>query len=144
MGKEGALRRIRVVFDTNVLILAWLWEGNESRLVELAQEGAIEGYTSPQILRELTEALRYPKFTLSDGEIETACGYYALTLKAVDPKREVDAVGDAQDNRVIECAVEAKADYVVSGDRHLLALGEFEGIRIVRARELLQELVRPR
>lgn len=144
MGKERALKRTRVVFDTNVLISAWFWNGNESRLVELVERGEIDGYASPQMLRELMKALGYPKFELNEAEIETIFSYYALTLNVVEPKHEVNVVEDGQDNRVLECAMEAKANYIVSGDHHLLLLRKFEGIRIVKAKELLRELSVPR
>lgn len=140
-GLEGPQRKIRAVLDTNVLISAWFWKGNESRLVELVEEGAIDGYTSPDILDELRRALRYPKFKLDEDEVEAIYNYYLLILKVVEPRSRIDVVKeDPEDNRVLECAVEAKADYIITGDRHLLGLKDFQGIRIVRAGELLGEL----
>jgi len=133
--------KVKVVFDTNVLISAWFWDGNESRLIEFVEEGKIEGYTSPQLLNELKKALEYPRFRLQQNDVETIHDYYALVLKVVEPKHSVDTiVEDPEDNRVLECAVETEADHVVSGNHHLLALKEFRGIRIVRAKEVLERL----
>ncbi|MBM5805009.1 MAG: putative toxin-antitoxin system toxin component, PIN family [Candidatus Verstraetearchaeota archaeon] len=139
MGEEEDLRKIRVVFDANVLISAWFWAGNESRLVEMAEAGIIEGYVSPQILEEFKAVLEYPKFCLKREEVETACSYYSIVLRIVEPKHAVNVLAeDARDNKVPECAIEAKADYIVSGDQHLLRLREFKRIKIVKAKKLLQ------
>jgi len=140
VGEKKSLK-IKIVFDTNVLISAWFWAGSESELIDLVEEGALEGYTSLQILDELREAFEYPKFKLQRNEIETIYDYYALLLKVVEPEHRVNIVfEDSEDNKVLECAIEAGADFIVSGGRHLLNLKEFKGIRIVRARELLEEL----
>lgn len=141
MGKRKPLKKIKVVFDTNILISAWFWDGSESKLIELVEEGVLEGYTSPQLLSELRKALEYPKFKLQQNEIETIYDYYALVLKVVEPKHAVKIITEnPEDNKVLECAIEAEANYIVSGNHHLLGLREFKGIRIVRVKELLEEL----
>jgi len=137
------LKKIRVVFDTNILVSAWFWSGTESSLVELAEDGAIEAYTSPHLLVELRRTLEYPKFKLEQTEIDGICDYYTLVLKIVEPKRTVSVITeDPEDNRAIECAVEARAHYIVSGNHHLLDLKQYENIKIVRAREMLEELTK--
>lgn len=135
------MKKVKAVFDTNVLVSAWFWRGTESRLVELAEEGVIEAYTSPQLLTELRRALEYPKFRLEQSEIDEICDYYILVLRTIEPKRPVNVVPeDPEDNRVIECANEAEVDYIVSGDHHLLGLRKYGNMRIVRAKEMLEEL----
>jgi len=141
VGEKKSLKKIKAVFDTNVLVSAWFWGGAESRLVELAEEGTIEAFISPHLLTELRRALEYPKFRLEQSEIEGICGYYALVLRTVEPKRPINIiVEDPEDNGVIECADEVGADYIVSGNHHLLDLGRYGNTRIVRAREVLEEL----
>ena len=135
------MKKARVVFDTNVLVSAWFWKGAESRLVELVEEGEIEAYTSPQLLTELRRTLEYPKFRLEQTEIDEICDYYVLVLKIVEPKHSVNVITeDPEDNRVIECAFEAEADYITSGNHHLLNMRKYGNIRIVKAREMLEEL----
>lgn len=139
MPSSGRERGIKAVFDTNVLVSAWLWEGNESKLIESVEEGIIRGYTSKQLIEELCRTLRYPKFNLSQDEVESIRSYYLLLFKIVRPKKTIDIIlEDPEDNRVLECALEAQAEYIVSGDHHLLDLGEFRGIKIVKAAELLK------
>jgi len=141
MPSSGRRRGIKAVFDTNVLISAWFWEGNESKLIESVEEGLLDGYSSEQLIKELCEALKYPKFNLTQDEVESIRGYYLLLFKIVRPKQTVDIITeDPEDNKVLECALEAQADYIVSGNHHLLNLGEFRGIRIVTAAELTKIL----
>jgi len=135
------LKKNKAVFDTNILVSAWFWKGAESKLVELAEEGTIEAYTSSQLLTELKKALKYPKLRLEQSEIDGISDYYALVLKIVEPKHTANIiVEDPEDNRVIECADEAEADYIVSGNHHLLNLRKHGNTRIVKAREMLLEL----
>jgi len=137
------LKKIKAIFDTNVLVSAWFWKGAESKLVELAEEGIIEVYTSLQLLAELKRALEYPKFRLERSEIDGICDYYVLVLRIVEPKHTINViVEDPEDNRVIECADEVEADYIISGNHHLLNLKKHGNTRIVRAREMLLELTK--
>ena len=138
MPSSGPGRSLRVVFDTNVLISAWFWEGNESRLIECVEEGTINGYSSTLLFEELRRTLRYPRFSVSEEDVESVCDYYLLLLKMVRPRQTINVMlEDPEDNRVLECAVEAEADYIVSGDHHLLNLSLFRGKKIVGAAELL-------
>jgi len=140
MGEKEPLKKVKVVFDINILISAWFWDGNESRLMELVEEGTLEGYTSPQLLSGLRKALEYPKFKLRQNEVETIYDYYTLVLKIVEPRHSVNIIAeDPKDNNVLECAIEAEANYIVSGDHHLLDLKEYKSIRVARAKELLEE-----
>ncbi|MFQ6076668.1 MAG: putative toxin-antitoxin system toxin component, PIN family, partial [Candidatus Bathyarchaeia archaeon] len=68
-------KKARIVLDTNVLISAWLWDGDEARVVELVERGVLEAYTSPKLLEELDRALRYSKLGLTDEEADSAIGY---------------------------------------------------------------------
>ena len=137
------MKKIKAIFDTNVLVSAWFWKGAESKLVELAEEGIIEVYTSLQLLAELKRALEYPKFRLERSEIDGICDYYVLVLRIVEPKHTINViVEDPEDNRVIECADEVEADYIISGNHHLLNLKKHGNTRIVRAREMLLELTK--
>lgn len=141
MPSSGRERSLKVVFDTNILLSAWFWEGNESKLIESVEEGILHAYTSKQLIEELSRTLSYPKFSLSPHEVETIRNYYLLLLKIVRPKQSVNIVlEDQEDNRILECALEAQADYIVSGNHHLLELGEFRGIKIVKSTELLKIL----
>lgn len=139
MSERDEQRKLEVVVDTNVLISSLLWEGPEHRLINLIETGSLDGYVSPVMLEELYEVLQEPRFSFELSEAAEAVGYFVTILTVVDPKVRLNVVDeDPADNRVLECALEAGVDYVVSGDQHLLRLEEYQGIRIVRSPELLE------
>lgn len=108
-------------------------------MVELVESGVLEGYTSPAIIDELTRVLSYPRFGLTKEEVENASDYYKTISVVVKPEARIDAVReDPDDNRVLECALEARADLIVTGDRHLLKMRRYGGTRIVKASEFLE------
>ena len=86
MPSNGLENSLKVVFETNVLISAWFWKGNERRLIESVEEGRIHGYSSKQLIEELCRALRYPKFDLTQDEVESIRSYYLLIFEIVNPK----------------------------------------------------------
>ncbi|MBO3842083.1 MAG: putative toxin-antitoxin system toxin component, PIN family [Candidatus Brockarchaeota archaeon] len=64
-----------VVRDANILVSAWLWEGNESKIVELVENGIVTGCISLQLIQEFEKFMNYPKFKLSEDEIASAIGF---------------------------------------------------------------------
>lgn len=131
----------RVVADTNVLISAIFWDGNESKIIELSEEGELDLLTSIPILNELKSALSYDKFELERKTIEERVEYYLVLAEIVSIENPVDEIQeDPEDNKILSCAKEGDADYIVSGDEHLLKLEEFRGTRIMTAGKLLDLL----
>jgi uncharacterized protein len=131
----------RIVLDTNTLISALGWkEGTARRAFEqcLHDENTLLG--SPALLSELEDVLRRPKFSfLTDEEKLEFLGLLHGVSEIVEPKRTIHAIkDDPMDNKVLECAVEGKADLIISGDSHLLKLGQFEGIKIMNASAFLK------
>lgn len=133
-----------VVPDTNILVSAFGWNGPERRVYSIARQGNIRLVLSPPLMQELERVLCYPKFALSNTEIHAIMRDVGTISSTVDPPRSLDVIrDDPADNRVLECAIAAEADWIISGDRHLLELGSYEGILIVTARQLLERLARP-
>jgi len=123
-----------VVFDTNVLVSAVGWRGPEHELFERCKAGELRLAISPELLAELERVLRYPKLGFTEEEIEGFISDLLSHASTVSPSRTVEVVEeDPDDNRVIECALAAGAWWIVSGDKHLLGLEEYEGIRILGA-----------
>lgn len=135
---------IRAVLDSSVLISAFLTEGGPPHAVlSAAKEGRFVLCLSHEILAETGRSLREKitirrSYTYSDERIETHIDdLIAVAELAVElPKLRV-VPDDPKDDMIVATAVKAKADYLVSGDRHLLSLGEHDGIRIITPRELL-------
>lgn len=131
--------RPRVVADSNVIISALYLGGTPERVLELARKGTIELFYSAFILEEVARILKGVKFRWVDARIADAIGSFPASL--VPPaRRQLSVVRDPTDNRVLECAVAARAHYLVTGDRHLLDLGFYSHTRILTARELLSTL----
>ena len=129
---------MRVVADTNVLISALMFGGLPGRFLDLALGRRFTLLTSNALLDELDEKLR-GKFAVSERDALSIRAKLEASASAVDPDFELTAVpGDPDDNRVLECAVAGKADFVVSGDRHLLRLGDYEETAIVTVRQFME------
>jgi len=133
--------KLKVVFDTNIYISAIIFGGPPGICLEAVQAGEIELYTSKAILLELTNKLR-SKFGYPEEDIEEILVGLARFVKVVEPKVKINKIKeDPLDNMVLEAAVEAKVDFIVSGDKkHILPLKELAGIKIISAATFLKQL----
>jgi putative PIN family toxin of toxin-antitoxin system len=95
---------------------------------------------SPEILAEIDEVIHRPKFEGRSQTIETYLAGIREVAHFATPTLSINASRDPKDNKYLECAVAAKADYIVSGDVHLLELKEYEGIQILTASEYLKRV----
>jgi len=126
---------VRVVFDTNVFISAFIIAGSQGdSAFRLAR---FDLCTSVQILTELAQTLR-GKFDQSDEDVTEALRTISRIADVVRPRQKLTVLRDVSDNRILECAVEARADLIVTGDRHMLKLKQYEGISIVRLADFLR------
>ncbi len=132
----------RAVLDTNVIASGLGWSGPSSEILDAALEGRLVLLTTPALLAELRRVLAYPKLARVISEPVRLSELVEAVSVLVVPERTVTAVGDESDNRVLEAAVAGVADYIVSGDKHLLGLSAFEGIPILRPAAFLAEVLR--
>ena len=132
---------MRVVLDTNVIVSGLNFPGNERLVLDLALRGRFELYLSPFILREVAGVLGR-KFDWTEERSSQAIRALRDGATIIEPPRLPDVFeGDHADNRILECAVETSADYLVTGDRrHLLPLEEHNGARILNAPRFLSAL----
>jgi putative PIN family toxin of toxin-antitoxin system len=129
----------RVVADSNILISAFLRGGKPLEVLELARAGQIELAVSNAILDETSRVLR-EKFAVPDGDVQEFREQILSFAKHVEPTEALDVVPDDKtDNRIVECAVAAGAETIVSGDAHLISLKSFRGISIQRVSEFLSQ-----
>ena len=128
---------IRVVFDTNVYISALMFGGLPGSLLDLAFLQSFILVISPALMDELDEKLRL-KFEVSAEDAAIVRAKLEGNAEIVMPDVVLDVIeDDPDDNRVLECAVKGRANYIVTGDRHLLKLGTYEAISIVTVRQFL-------
>jgi uncharacterized protein len=127
----------RIVLDTNVYISAFLFGGKPSLILDRIEGGQIELCYSQPIRKEV-EGVLAEKFAWPAETISLACAPFWNIGICVKPRRTIRACSDSDDDRILECAVEAQAQYIVTGDKHLLNMVRFEGIPILRPDEFLQ------
>lgn len=127
-----------VVLDTNILISSIFWRGLPYEVILNALKGKYSLYLSTEILNELEEKLNL-KFKFPEDKIKVHIEILREYGKIIEPTVKVDVIKeDPDDNRILECAVSCNADYIVSGDHHLLKLKQFKGIKIVTAKKFLE------
>ena len=103
-------------------------------------KGEILNFTSLQILEELKEKLS-DGFKLPFEKVKEFLEIIVFTSQIVYPKKKLNVVKkDSSDNKIIECALEARASFIISGDRHLLELKKYRGIKIISPRGFLSLL----
>ena len=128
---------MRVVIDSNVLLAALLFPGGRAAAaVENILDGSDELVLSPPILREILSVLAR-KFSRDREELSRVAVVLGEIGEIVNPSRRLTVFRDEPDNRILECAVEGKADVIVTGDKAMLAFGEDGGIRLITLTEYL-------
>jgi putative PIN family toxin of toxin-antitoxin system len=131
---------MRVVIDTNVYISALMFGGLPGELLDLAFAGDFMPVTSPVLLDELEEKLRF-KFGVEDADVERIRGRLERIAEIVSTMPSLAIIrADPDDDRVLECALVGRADMIVTGDRHLLKLGAFEGTSIITVRQFMDRI----
>ena len=130
----------RVVADTNILVSALQFGGKPKQLLDLAADGQIDLVTSEAILAEAVRVLQ-DKFNRAPDWLAEAEQQLRVIGRLVEPTEGLHVTeADPTDDRILECAVAAAADVLVSGDTHLLSLSSFRGIPIQRVAEFLSGL----
>jgi putative PIN family toxin of toxin-antitoxin system len=127
----------RVVFDTNVIVSGLLWRGKPYQCLLLARAGLVQAIYCREMLAELSRKLE-DKFGFSVNRIQAVLYDWRRHAQEVRITGDLHVVtADPDDDKFIECAQTAGATVIVSGDRHLLNLGQYEGIVILSPAEFV-------
>jgi uncharacterized protein len=127
----------RVTLDSNVYLSGFVFGGKPKRVLEMAIDGEIEVAVSDPIIQEVRRHL-LGKFGWSEPRAAEAVESITEFAKHVTPTEAIDTLPtDPDDNRVLECAVSAGSQTIVTGDDDLLRLVAFRGIEIVRVADFL-------
>jgi putative PIN family toxin of toxin-antitoxin system len=130
----------RIVADTNVLVSALQFGGKPKQLLDLAIDGQVDLVVSEAIIAETLRVLS-DKFDRAPEWVAETDRQLRVTTRLVQPTESIHVIeADPTDDRILECAVAAEADAIVSGDTHLLSLSSFRGIPIRRVAEFLDGL----
>ena len=128
---------MKIVLDANIYISALIsTTGSPDKIIARWEQGDFEVLITQEIIDELSRVLRYPRIMKRHKKDEAKINRYLHLLSKqatmIESAKTLDVVTDDEtDNRYIECAYFGKADYVVSGDNHLLRVGEYQGIFIL-------------
>lgn len=138
---------LRVVLDTNVFVSSLLVkEGPAAQVLDAWRARRYLLIVSPDLVAEIASTLRYPRirrrYHITEDDIQALLDLLETDSILVPGTADVSGSvpEDPDDEVVLGCAVEGDADLVVSGDRHLLALGGFRGIEIVAVRRFMERL----
>jgi putative PIN family toxin of toxin-antitoxin system len=129
----------RVVFDTNIFASAHFWKGPPYRCLLAVEAGLAILVLCEPILSELGEKL-VTKFALPKAETDSIVERLRACAELIQIEAKSGWVPDPDDDKFIETALAGGASIIVSGDRHLLSLGNVEGIEILTARQFLDRL----
>jgi putative PIN family toxin of toxin-antitoxin system len=128
---------VRAVFDSNIYVSALTLPGGRAdAAIQHVIAGEVQLAVSKSIVDEVLGVLA-DKFDRNLEELARAAVFLSDLAEVVTPRGTVHVLPDDPDNRILECARAARADVIVTGDRRMLALGEFEGIAILSLREFL-------
>ena len=129
---------MRIVLDTNIYISSLISEkGNPARIVRWWLEGEFDVLVSQPIIDEILRVTGYERIQKKYAKVrENRLEYAALISEQalwIEPNEKLDVIAaDESDNRYVECAVAGGAQYIITGDEHLLELGEYEGITVLK------------
>jgi uncharacterized protein len=132
---------MRLVLDTNVVVSALLWDGAPKQLLRVSHSEGILLFTSTPLLEELTETLSKKKLerkiAASLLSADQLVNFYSELVSVVRPVIVPRLAPDPDDDMVIGTALAVKANFIVTGDRTLLSVAKYEGVRIVSVSEAL-------
>jgi hypothetical protein len=139
---------MKIVLDANIYVSSMInTQGNPRHIMQQWEQGDFDVLVSSSIIKEIGRVLRYPRIAKRHKQNEQAIERFLELLSSeaivVEPTNRLDVVQeDESDNRYLECALEGKAQYIISGDKHLLKVGEYKGVIILPPGAFVALLVR--
>ena len=126
---------MRIIIDTNIVISGAFFNGLPKTILKSVADEKFDVFISDEILKEyhksVNEMLEKDKYHLNFALFEA----FMKSIKMIESKSNVKICRDPDDDKFINCAIDAKAIYIVSGDKDLLTIGQYEDIEIVTAKE---------
>ena len=135
------IKKVRVVLDTNIYLSAIIFGGKPREILNLARKKQFQLFTSPSILLEVTRKLE-EKFNWQEEQVKIVIKALVGFANIVQPSQKLDVVKkDQTDNKILECAEKAKAEYVITGDRHLLNIKKWKSTEILKPSEFIEKVL---
>ncbi len=138
-GREKGRKKVQNIIDTNIFISSVLFKGKADKLVKLWKKREFVFLISKDVLEEYIQVLSYPKFSLTKEEIKYIIEEELLPfVKIIKVSSCIEIIkDDISDNKFISLAIDGKADFIVSGDKHLLELNKVNEIKIISLKKFL-------
>ena len=134
---------MKVVFDTNILISGYLFGGNCEYLIREVKNKRLLLFSSKETINELKKVLEYKKFKLTNDEIQKISSDYQNISIIIEIKERINIIKeDKSDNIFLSLALESKADCIISGDSHILALKNKFKIPVYSVSEFIELLIK--
>jgi putative PIN family toxin of toxin-antitoxin system len=135
----------KIVIDTNVVISAAFWGGRPQKIVDMVFKNDVEAIVSLGIIEEYRDVFSEIIQKYSEKQPNFSVDSIINASKLITPHTNIEICRDPDDNKFIECAVDGKCVYIVSGDDDLLAVGEYGGIKIMSVTQFfdIRESVKP-
>ena len=132
---------MKIVLDINIFVSSFFWGGNPRKIIERVIDGKDTLFTCKEILEETAVVLARPKFKVSIEYITHLIHSIEELANCISVTGAIQNVcRDTDDDKILECALLANADYIITGDADLLVLEKFRGINIVTAKEYLEKV----
>ncbi|MDD2531719.1 MAG: putative toxin-antitoxin system toxin component, PIN family [Candidatus ainarchaeum sp.] len=129
--------RLKVVLDTNILISASYWFKNPKKIIDFVLNKEIIVYSSTELIKEYKNSI-IRDFDETEEIVGKKAAFFESIFQLIQPTQRVFACEDKDDNKVLEVALEANAEFIISGDKHLLKMNKFNGVKIVTARQFIE------
>jgi putative PIN family toxin of toxin-antitoxin system len=130
---------MRFVFDTNVYLSGILFNGVARKAIEYLIEGKANIYISKNIIEEIEKVLLSPKFNVGIEKAQFIIKEIESIAYTIEPKNEIRNIcRDNKDHIILECAIESMSEYIVTGDKDLLVIKDYEGIKIITIKEFIE------
>ena len=131
---------MRIVIDTNVVASGIFFGGRPRELLEKLLLHEFEAYISKEILEEYQETIDYLRDQYPTQKVSVPLTQITAACKMIATSTKIEICRDPDDDKFIECAVDSKSLYIVSGDKDLLSIGNYENVEIITVAEFFGRL----
>lgn len=128
---------MRIVLDTNVIASAIFFGGKPKEVVDLLMNDKIDCFATVEIIEEYMETVEYLREKYSKNAPRLPLFDIESKITLIESKSKLNVCRDPDDNKFIECALDAKCYYIVSGDKDLLDVKKHKSVQIVTVSEFL-------
>jgi putative PIN family toxin of toxin-antitoxin system len=132
---------MKIVLDSNIFVSSFYWQGNPRKVFDRITNGFDELYITDKILKEISEVMSSEKFDTNKHEIEEYIEIIESYSVKVLPENGIEEVSrDKDDDKILQCGLEGNVDFIITGDKDLLVLKEYKGMKIINPKDYLENI----